>query len=115
MIKNIILADIASMNSPTCSDKWLALTQDERLTNLNQLLHINKDLFDSLEIVDALDSGYVTVRFKKNFSADVRGGILLDFEEQIKTRLDYGLTVWLEPLADKSNLRKLRGIEVKKS
>ena len=41
----------------------------------------------------------------------MRGIILLDLEEQLKKNIDQGLTVWLEPIGDKSKLRNLRGVK----
>ena len=34
-------------------------------------------------------------------------------EKKLKEHIDQGLSVWLEPIGDKSKLRKLRGVEVK--
>ena len=39
--------------------------------------------------------------------------MLIDLENKIKT-IDPGLTLWLEPVGDKSKLRNLRGITFKK-
>ena len=39
--------------------------------------------------------------------------MLLDLEEKIKASIDQGITVWCEPVGDKSVLRKLRGFEIK--
>ena len=34
-------------------------------------------------------------------------------EEKLKKEIDEGLTIWLEPVGDKSKLRNLRGIVIK--
>ena len=39
--------------------------------------------------------------------------MLLDFEEELKKSIDQGITIWLEPVGDKSKLRNLRGITIK--
>jgi hypothetical protein len=39
--------------------------------------------------------------------------MLLDLENEIKKDIDHGITVWLEPVGDKSKLRNLRGIKIK--
>ena len=39
--------------------------------------------------------------------------MLLDLEERLKKKIDLALTVWLEPVGDKSKLRNLRGITMK--
>ena len=38
--------------------------------------------------------------------------LLLDLEERLKKNIDKGLTVWFEPIGDKSKLRNLRGIKI---
>ena len=38
---------------------------------------------------------------------------MLDFEESLKKNIDRGITIWLEPVGDKSKLRNLRGVEIK--
>ena len=39
--------------------------------------------------------------------------MLLDLEEKLKNEIDLGITVWCEPVGDKSKLRNLRGIKIK--
>ena len=38
--------------------------------------------------------------------------MLLELEEKLKNELDEGITIWLEPVGDKSKLRNLRGINI---
>ena len=40
--------------------------------------------------------------------------MLLDLESLIKDNIDDGISIWLEPVGDKSKLRNLRGINFKK-
>ena len=42
----------------------------------------------------------------------MRGPLLLDLEEKLKKNIDDGITVWFEPVGDKSKLRNLRGITI---
>ena len=37
--------------------------------------------------------------------------MVLELEEKLKSALDKGISVWLEPVGDKSKLRNLRGIK----
>ena len=37
---------------------------------------------------------------------------ILELEERLKSKIDKGITVWCEPIGDKSKLRKLRGIKI---
>ena len=39
--------------------------------------------------------------------------MLLNFEKKIKNDIDKCLTVWCDPVGDKSKLRNLRGIKLK--
>jgi len=67
----------------------------------------------ALDIAEVRDDGQVILRFTRPVDADRRGGLLLDLEDRLKSRIDQGLTVWLEPLGDRNSLRRLRGIEVR--
>ena len=39
--------------------------------------------------------------------------MLLELEEMLKNFVDKSITIWLEPVGDKSKLRNLRGIKFK--
>ncbi len=67
----------------------------------------------ALKPVSAKADGQVTFTLKRELNVTVRGGLLLDAEQWLKSELDKGITVWLEPMGDRSSLRKLRGVEVK--
>ena len=43
----------------------------------------------------------------------MKEAFLLNLEERLKNNIDKGLTVWFEPVGDKSKLRNLRGIKIK--
>lgn len=68
---------------------------------------------DLIELVEAKQDGQVIVRLTQDTSAAQRGTLLLDLEDHLKTAVDHGCVVWLEPLNDRSSLRNLRGIAVK--
>ena len=57
------------------------------------------------------DDGQIILRVQKSIPSNIRGILLLDLEDRIKKNIDKGLTVWLEPVGDKSKLRNLRGIK----
>ena len=101
-------------NSPTLkvSQKWIAASKSARKNLIDTLLLDNK--FSCIELVETRDDGQIIVRFSIPVEVDLRGTLLLDFEENLKELVDEGLSVWLEPLGDKSSLRNLRGIKVKK-
>jgi hypothetical protein len=55
----------------------------------------------------------VTLRIEENIPANERGLFLITLEEKLKKLVDIGLTIWLEPVGDKSKLRNLRGVQIK--
>lgn len=97
-----------------CSEQWKGLTGEERLRLVEGAINRDETFSRLLSVVDLKDDGQVILRFLEPVGADRRGTVLLDMEDYLKREVDIGLTVWLEPLNDKSALRKLRGIEVKK-
>ena len=104
--------DQSKVKTPEPGIDWRKLNAKERISIVNEI-KLMHEAFDSIEIVGAEDNGYVYVRLQGLLSAGMRGQILLDLEEIIKRDIDAGLTIWCEPLGDKSSLRRLRGIEIK--
>ena len=45
---------------------------------------------------------------RKLFFLNKRGLLLLDLEEILKANIDKGLTVWFEPVGDKSKFKKIK-------
>ena len=101
----------ALANSPEPSQHWILLSEKERLALISK--ELDSSSWRDVEILRARNNGYVTVALVKALTPAERGQFLLDLEELLKREIDTGLTVWLEPQADKSVLRKLRGVEVK--
>lgn len=99
----------------TCSETWEKMTREEKWGLIQSILIKDEQLSRILSIADLRVGGQVIVKFLEPVGADKRGQILLDLEYRLKEEGDLGLNVWLEPLGDKSVLRKLRGIEVKNS
>ena len=101
----------ASAHTPQPTRHWVLLSDEERL------VLVNKELVSShwkyVEVLYAGSNGYITVALLEPLAPGERGHLLLDLEDHLKKKIDSGLTVWLEPKADKSVLRKLRGVEVK--
>jgi hypothetical protein len=85
------------------------------MSEICSFIEHNRPRFSFIEVVYAKADGQLVLRLNESLGASKRGTLLLDFEEELKKCVDQGLTVWLEPIGDKSSLRKLRGIEVKKS
>jgi hypothetical protein len=98
--------------TPQPSAEWTQLTNHERLELVVNVTE--SGIFSALlEPVTALSTGFVYVELVTPLSAAERGVKLRDYESLLKSSIDESLTVWCEPVGDKSALRKLRGIEVK--
>ena len=91
---------------------WVAISEGERKELVNDYLQ-NNDGYSGIIVEQASDNGHVVLRIEHSINASERGLFLLDLEEKLKQSVDIGVTVWLEPVGDKSKLRQLRGVEVK--
>ena len=69
------------------------------------------ELYSGFEVVEAPDNGQIILKIERALLAKERGILLLELEEKLKSALDKGISVWLEPVGDKSKLRNLRGIK----
>lgn len=94
------------------TEAWLAESADDRLNRIRFFLKAY-DSYSMIEVQDAFDNGHVVLRIEETIPANERGLFLLELEERIKAEVDAGITIWLEPVGDKSKLRQLRGVEVK--
>ncbi len=104
----------ANAVTPTPRKDWLQMSDEERLELVNGALASDPaGAIKILMVTEVRQDGQVIVKFLESIGADRRGTVLLDFEQFLKATIDPCLTVWLEPLGDRSSLRNLRGIEVK--
>ena len=88
------------------------MRKEERYKILKKI--IDSDIrYKNFEIFNTPDNGQLVFKIDENISVKERGLMLLDFEKKIKNNIDKGLTVWCEPVGDKSKLRNLRGIKLK--
>jgi hypothetical protein len=107
------IKEVAEADTPRTGEKWRAAVPAERESWVHEVLARNSKFAHLLEVVDLRDDGQIILRFKLPVSSNERGELLLDFELALKSTIDPALTIWLEPLGDKSSLRRLRGIKVK--
>jgi len=104
----------ASANTPLPASAWSQRSDDERLAIVTETIDARSTFSNKgLVALEAKPDGQVIMRLLEPLPADKRGTLLLDLEGILKETIDPGLVVWLEPLGDRSTLRKLRGIEVK--
>ena len=94
------------------SGSWTFMDNHERLQRIRAVLEKSRFPYD-VDVVAAPDNGQLVLRVEQQISPSIRGLLLLQLETYLKEEVDEGLTVWLEPVGDKSKLRKLRGVVVK--
>lgn len=109
---NYINKENAEKDSPYPSSNWINKDENERKSDIS--LFLKSELsYNNFEVVKAYDNGHVILRTEKNIQANERGMLLLKLELSLKQKIEEGITLWLEPVGDKSKLRSLRGIELK--
>ena len=106
-----MIENFSKSKTPTPSEDWLNKSEEDRKTIIN--LELNKsELYKNFKVIKALDNGQIVFKIEKIIHANERGLLLLELEERLKSKIDKGITVWCEPIGDKSILRKLRGIKI---
>ena len=99
--------------TPTTNEKWVNNTETNRIELLSAELKKN-NIYKDLEVVSAPSNGQIVLKIERIIPANERGLFLLELEESLKSSIDKGITVWCEPVGDKSKLRNLRGIKFNK-
>ena len=108
-MKNFFVKDL----TPTTNEKWVNNTEANRIELLSAELKKN-NIYKDLEVVSAPSNGQIVLKIERIIPANKRGLFLLELEENLKSSIDKGITVWCEPVGDKSKLRNLRGIKFNK-
>ncbi len=109
---NLINKKNSYEDSPKPSKNWINYTEIKRIDLIHQIL-VQDFRYERFEIISAEENGYVILKIEESIDAKNRGILLLELEEMLKKTIDQGITVWLQPVGDKSKLRNLRGIEIK--
>ena len=105
------MKNFASEKTPTTTKFWKNLDDKNRKKLIiNEISKI--DELKDFEVSQVLSDGQIIFRVTKSIPSNKRGNILLDLEERLKKNVDIGLTVWFEPVGDKSKLRNLRGRKI---
>ena len=94
------------------TDNWIKMSPEDRLLSVNNFIK-EDPLYREIKVEQASGNGHVVFMIEQSIAANERGVFLLDLEEKLKHSVDEGITVWLEPVGDKSKLRQLRGVEVR--
>jgi len=109
-MKIFMFKNYVSATTPSTSEFWKNLPHDKREDLINKELKKDKNLSE-FEVFKTPNNGQIVFKVQKSIPSNKRGLLLLDLEDQLKANVDKGLTVWFEPVGDKSKLRNLRGIK----
>lgn len=102
----------AETPTPKTDIEWLNKTETERKKKILLELKKNK-IYENFEVIKASDNGQVVIKIEKNIPVSIRGLLLLNLEQKLKLSIDKGITIWCDPVGDKSKLRNLRGVKIK--
>lgn len=108
-MKNFFYAEI---DSPKTGSNWLKITENDRIKLIMNELQKN-NFYKNFVPIKAPDNGQIVIKIETSIPANERGPLLLDLEQKLKLSIDKGITVWCEPIGDKSKLRNLRGVKIK--
>ena len=97
--------------TPKPGKTWVELPETHRIKLLNTELQKNS-LYKDYDVIKAPENGQIEIKINKIIPANERAIKLLDLEDLLKSKIDNGITVWCDPVGDKSKLRKLRGVNI---
>jgi hypothetical protein len=106
-----MLQNYSTHKTPITSKSWKDKSVEKRIELITNELKKDK-LYDKFEPVNAPENGQVVIKIEKVIPTNERGLLLLELEQKLKSNIDKGITIWCEPVGDKSKLRKLRGIKI---
>jgi hypothetical protein len=109
MNNNLNFKDFIFTKTPSTSENWLKLSNKDRVGLIN--IELKKVNLEDFEVFKTPDNGQIVFKVSKPIPSSERGILLLDLEIKLKENIDKGLTVWFEPVGDKSKLRNMRGIK----
>ena len=104
--------NFSNSTTPTTSQDWKQKSEENRIELVSKELKKNI-LYKDFEVIKAPDNGQIVLKIERIIPANERGLLLLELEGMLKSVVDKGITVWCEPVGDKSKLRQLRGVKIK--
>ena len=107
MIKNF-----SNEKTPVTGESWRKMNEKDRINKIYKLFEEN-EAYKEFKILSAPDNGQIVLQIERLIPANERGIFLLDLEIILKNNIDKAITVWCEPVGDKSKLRQLRGVKIK--
>ena len=103
--------NFSNLTTPITSQDWKRESEENRIKSVSKELKKNI-LYKDFEVIKAPDNGQIVLKIERIIPANERGLLLLELEEMLKSVVDKGITVWCEPVGDKSKLRQLRGVKI---
>jgi len=104
--------ELMDIDTPSVNLVWVEMNYAERLSKVATELEKDSS-WNNIIIKSCNPSGQVFIELAVPMPSNCRSTIILDFELALKKSIDDAITVWNEPLGDKSSLRRLRGVVVK--
>ena len=101
----------SNSTTPATSQDWKQKSEENRIELVSKELKKNI-LYKNFEVIKAPDNGQIVLKIAQIIPANKRGLLLLELEGMLKSAVDKGITVWCEPVGDKSKLRQLRGVKI---
>tara|TARA_B100001750_G_C15094721_1_gene392393 strand:+ start:246 stop:572 length:327 start_codon:yes stop_codon:yes gene_type:complete len=102
----------SNIKTPTTNQSWKDTSEEDRINLVHDELKKNS-LYQNFEVTKAPSNGQIVLKIEEIIPANKRGLLLLELEKILKSSIDEGITVWCEPVGDKSKLRNLRGVRIK--
>ena len=99
--------NFSNLTTPITSQDWKRESEENRIKSVSKELKKNI-LYKDFEVIKAPDNGQIVLKIERIIPANERGLLLLELEGMLKSVVDKGITVWCEPVGDKSKLRQLR-------
>ena len=103
--------NFSNLTTPITSQDWKQKSEENRIKSVSKELKKNI-LYKDFEVIKAPDNGQIVFKIERIIPANERGLLLLELEGMLKSVVDKGITVWCEPVGDKSKLRQLRGVKI---
>jgi len=107
MIKNF-----SNEKTAVTEENWRKMSEEERINRIYKCFEKNQE-YKEFKVLNAPDNGQIVLQIERLIPANERGIFLLDLEIILKNNIDKAITVWCEPVGDKSKLRQLRGVKIK--
>ena len=104
--------NFSKSKTPQTNQDWVNRQEKERIEIVYKEIK-KEEIYKDFEVTKAQKNGQVVLKIERTIPANERGLFLLRLEEKLKSTIDAGITIWCEPVGDKSKLRNLRDVEIK--